>query len=150
MLSEFIAANRDVIVSRARDRVRGRQWPSVRVGELEHGVPMFLTQLGETLRLESSGAPYQDGAITATAARHGAELLKRGFTVSQVVNDYGDICQVITELATEQAAAITVDEFHTLNFCLDTAIAGAVTEHARVTEQTRSTEEIERLGHAAH
>jgi len=150
MLYEFIEANRETIIDRARERVRVRQWPSVGVGELEHGVPLFLTQLTETLRLESTGAPFPDGAIGLTATRHGAELLKRGFTVSQVVNDYGDICQVVTELATEQDAAITIDEFQTLNLCLDTAIAGAVTEHARMTEQTRSAEEIERLGHAAH
>ena len=150
MLSEFIDVNRDAIIARARDRVSSRQWPSVGVDELEHGVPLFLTQLAETLRLESTGASYLDGAISATAARHGGELLKRGFTVSQVVNDYGDICQVITELATEQEAKITVEEFHTLNFCLDTAIAGAVTEHARMTEQTRSAQELERLGQAAH
>ena len=38
-----------------------------------------------------------------------------GFTVSQVVHDYGDICQAITELAIEQNAPITTDEFRTLN-----------------------------------
>jgi signal transduction histidine kinase len=151
MLYEFIDANGDEIIARARERVRRRQWPSVGVGELEQGLPLFLTQLTENLRLESTGAPFtEDAAIGATATRHGAELLKRGFTVSQVVNDYGDICQVITELAAEQQAEITVEEFHTLNFCLDTAIAGAVTEFARVTEQKRSAEEVERLGHAAH
>ena len=56
-----------------------------------------------------------------------------GFDVSQVVHDYGDICQAITELAREQKAPITVKEFHTLNRCLDAAIAEAVTEHARIT-----------------
>jgi signal transduction histidine kinase len=70
--------------------------------------------------------------------------------VSQVVHDYGDICQTITALAVEQRAPIAVEEFHTLNRCLDTAIAEAVTEHARLTAETRSAEEVERLGHAAH
>jgi signal transduction histidine kinase len=70
--------------------------------------------------------------------------------VSQVVHDYGDICQTITALAVEQRAPIAVEEFHTLNRCLDTAIAEAVTEHARLTADTRSAEETERLGHAAH
>ena len=73
-----------------------------------------------------------------------------GFTVSQVVHDYGDICQTITALAVEQRAPISVEEFHTLNRCLDTAIAEAVTEHARLTAETRSAEATERLGHAAH
>jgi len=122
----------------------------VAAGELEHGVPRFLTQLTETLRLEATSVPFPADAIGATAARHGADLLRLGFTASQVVHDYGDICQAITALAVEQDAPISVEEFHTLNRCLDTAIAEAVTEHARVTAQTRSAEEIERLGHTAH
>jgi signal transduction histidine kinase len=117
---------------------------------VEHGVPLFLTQLSETLRLEGTSAPFPPDAIGASAARHGADLLRLGLTVSQVVHDYGDICQTITALAVEQRAPITVEEFHTLNRCLDTAIAEAVTEHARMTAEARAAEETERLGRSAH
>src|SRR5207248_6521371 len=58
--------------------------------------------------------------------------------------------QTVTELAVEQSAPITVEEFKTLNRCLDIAIAEAVTVHTRVSAHTRSTEEVERLGQAAH
>jgi signal transduction histidine kinase len=150
MLHEFICLNRDVIIARTRDRVRARPWPSVTTGELEHGVPLFLTQLAETLRLESTSTPFPGDAIGASAAHHGADMRRLGFTVSQVVHDYGDICQTITALAAEQQAPISAEEFHTLNRCLDTAIAEAVTEHTRETAQERSAEELERLGHAAH
>jgi signal transduction histidine kinase len=150
MLHEFIATNRDEIIFRTRKRVEGRLWPSVSTGELEHGVPLFLTQLSETLRLEATDTPFPSGAVGSSAAQHGAELLGVGFSVSQVVHDYGDICQVITDLAVEQKAAVTVEEFHILNRSLDTAIAEAVTEHARITAQKRSAQEVERLGHAAH
>jgi len=138
MLHEFIELNRDAIIGRTRDRVRSRPWPSVAPGEVEHGVPLFLTQLAETLRLETTSSPFPADAIGAAAARHGRDLLRSGFTVSQVVHDYGDICQTITALAVEQRAPITVEEFHTLNRCLDTAIAEAVTEHARGTAASRS------------
>jgi signal transduction histidine kinase len=150
VLHEFIAVNREVIISRTRDRVRSRPWPSVAPGEVEHGVPLFLTQLAETLRLETTLAPFPADAIGAAAARHGGELRRSGFTVAQVVHDYADICQTITEAAVELRAAISVEEFHTLNRCLDTAIAEAVTEHARLTAEARSADEVERLGHAAH
>jgi signal transduction histidine kinase len=150
MLYEFISLNRDVIIARTGERVRGRAWPSSVIGEIEHGVPTFLTQLAETLRLEATPVPFPDDAIGATAARHGGDLLRMGFTVSQVVHDYGDICQAITALAVEQHAPISVEEFHTLNRCLDTAIAEAVTEHARITAEDRAAAELERLGHAAH
>jgi len=150
MLHEFIDLHRVDIVARTRDRVRSRPWPSVSSHEIEHGVPLFLTQLSETLRLEGTPTPFSSDAIGSTATRHGAELLAAGFSVSQVVHDYGDICQAITEVAFEQHAPITIEEFHTLNRCLDTAIAEAVTEHTRLLAQKRSQEEVERLGHTAH
>jgi hypothetical protein len=62
---------------------------------------------------------------------HGAELLRRGYSVDQVVHDYGDVCQAVTELAVEQNALIAADEFRTLNRCLDNAIADAVTAFGR-------------------
>jgi signal transduction histidine kinase len=150
VLYEFIIMHRTAIVARTTDRIRGRPWPSVSGREIEHGVPLFLTQLSETLRLEATAAPFSSDAIGSSAARHGAELLAAGFTVAQVVHDYGDICQAITEIAVEQHAPITVEEFHTLNRCLDTAIAEAVMEHARLTAQKRSDDEVQRLGQAAH
>ena len=150
MLYEFIELHRDAIIAQTRKRVQSRPWPSVSPYELEHGVPKFLEQLGETLRLEATRQPFPSDAIGATAARHGGELLRLGFNVSQVVHDYGDICQAVTELAVAHNAPITVEEFHTLNRCLDTAIAEAVTEHARITAQARAAAEVERLGHTAH
>jgi signal transduction histidine kinase len=150
MLFEFIAMNREDIVNRTRKKVRGRAWPSMSGQEIEHGVPLFLTQLAETLRLETTAAPFSNDAVGTTATRHGAELLAGGYSVAQVVHDYGDICQAITEIAIEQHAPITVEEFHTLNRCLDTAIAEAVTEHTRLAALQRSGEEVERLGEVAH
>ena len=99
-----------------------RPWPSVSTQELEHGIPLFLTQLVETLRLENTEAPFSTSAIGASATKHAGDLLAMGFTVSQVVHDYGDVCQAVTELAIEKKATIRAEEFHTLNRCLDTAI----------------------------
>jgi hypothetical protein len=135
-LQEFIAANRDAILSRTRQRVVDRPGPSASSHELEHGLSLFLTQLSETLRLETSETPFPTSAIGSAAAEHGKDLMEGGFSVSQVVHDYGDICQAITELALEHKASITVKEFHTLNRSLDTAIAEAVTEYARIAAQS--------------
>ena len=150
MLNEFITTYRDAIITRAREKLTARPWPSASTHEHENGVPLFLAQLSDTLHAESIGTPHTDGAIGSTATRHGGDLMSLGFTVSQVVHDYGDICQAVTEIAIEQNAPITVDEFKTLNRCLDTATAEAVTEHARITAESRSTEESERAGYVAH
>jgi len=150
MLYDFIAANRDELLARTRAKVAARPWPSASSHELENGIPVFLTQVAETLRLEGGRAPFPDGSIGSTASRHGRDLLARGYSVSQVVHDYGDVCQVVTELAIEHEARISPEEFHTLNRCLDTAIAEAVSEHARLQSESTSREEVERLGQLAH
>jgi signal transduction histidine kinase len=110
---------------------------------MENGIPLFLTQLAETLRLENTEAPYSATAIGSSATLHGRDLLALGFTVSQVVHDYGDVCQAVTELAVEREAEISAEEFNTLNRCLDNAIAEAVTEYGRL--QTEAAIESGRL-----
>ena len=57
-------------------------------------------------------------------------LREHGLTIDQVVHDYGDLCQAMTELALEKNAPISVDEFHTFNRCLDDAIADAVSAYS--------------------
>jgi len=47
------------------------------------------------------------------AALHGRDLLNLGYTVDQVVHDYGDLCQAITDLAFERDAPFEIDEFRT-------------------------------------
>jgi hypothetical protein len=97
-------------------------------------VPKFLEQLVETLRREQHSSSQSDDseatpaptAIGRAAAVHGADLLRRGFKVDQVVHGYGDVCQCVTALALEQDVAISTNEFRTLNWCLDNAIADAV------------------------
>ena len=64
------------------------------------------------------------------------DFLLKGFTVSQVVHDYGDVCQTITELAVETNAPIGTADFRMLNQCLDEAIASAVTIYARESQQS--------------
>jgi signal transduction histidine kinase len=141
VLHEFITANRTEIVARCRASISNRPAPRPTDIELEHGVPLFLDQLADELRFAQSTP-----AIGLSGSKHGGELLQHGFTIAQVVNDYGGICQTITALAVEMEASITAREFQTLNLCLDNAVAGAVTEYSRLREH----EGTERLGLLAH
>jgi signal transduction histidine kinase len=150
MLLEFIAANRGEIIKRCRAKVALRSAPASTAAEIDHGVPIFLDQLRDALRLGVITSPE----ISRSAVQHGHDLLRQGFTVSQVVHDYGDICQAITDLAVELSAPISTEDFRTLNRCLDDAIAGAVTEYGRARTQSgidgESARGSERLGFFAH
>jgi signal transduction histidine kinase len=150
MLHEFIAVNRDEIIRRCRAKVATRSVPPPTEAEIDHGVPVFLDQLRDALRFGQITSPE----IGRSAVKHGHDLLLQGFTVSQVVHDYGDVCQAITELAVELNAPISADDFRTLNRCLDEAIAGAVTQYGRDQNQSILDGEvargIERAGFLAH
>ena len=147
MLFDFIAQNRDLLVARARDKVRQRVAPAPTELELLHGVPLFLDQFSSLLKSrEEEGA----SAIGVTAALHGGELLAAGFTVGQVVHGYGDVCQTVMELAVEKHVSITPTNFKTLNMCLDIAIAEAVTEYSHRREQQIVGRGAEQMGFLAH
>ena len=168
VLHEFLSAHRDDLIARCRAKVQSRRAPKATDAELEHGIPMFLDQLVKTLLVEQSSEPHEshrvsgpsDGGksasseIGSTAAQHGLELLHHGFTVDQVVHDYGDLCQVVTAMAFEHAVPIQAIEFQTLNRCLDNAIADAVTEYsyARELAVTEKGARVfnERLGFLGH
>lgn len=151
MLHAFILANRDALVVEARALVVRRSAPLALPHELEEGVPLFLEQLAESLRPRAEGDPAeQDGPRREAAARHGGALLRRGFTIAQVVHDYGAVCQAVTELAVVRGEPIAVEEFRALNLHLDEAIADAVSEYLRVREAVLAGEERERLGAFGH
>jgi signal transduction histidine kinase len=150
MLHDFVSTNTAELIKRARQKVMSRPWPPPSAVDVENGIPRFLHQLSETLRLEKSETPFAPGAMDSTATRHGRELLGMGFTVSQVIHDYGDVCQAVTELAVERDATISAGEFHTLNRCLDDAIAAAVTEYGRLRDAATANLEVERVGQLVH
>jgi signal transduction histidine kinase len=167
VLHEFLTANREALVERCRLKVTKRLAPKVTDAELTHGIPAFLDQLIKTLMVEQTSEPLRSRRVSGpegggpaiseigkTAALHGRELSLQGFTVEQVVHDYGDLCQAITDLAFEHSAPIEVDEFRTLNRCLDNGIADAVTEYAFQRNSTVENLGVkvlnERLGFLAH
>jgi signal transduction histidine kinase len=146
MLHQFLESRRNEIITRTKAKVAARTVPRATEAELTHGVPLFLDQLIDTLKRSTIHSDEMD----ASATKHGNEMLRLGFSVGQVVHDYGNVCQAVTELAFELNAQITVDEFHTLNRCLDEAIAQAVTEYGRLREQSLADQETERMGFLAH
>ncbi|QJR11949.1 Adaptive-response sensory-kinase SasA [Usitatibacter rugosus] len=163
MLYEFLESHRSELIERCRTKASRRTAPLATQPEMELGIPLFLEQLIETLRIvqtgperTTTGDPIRDlrSEITSGATTRGSDAFRHGYTVNQVVHGYGDLCQSITEIAGERHAPVSTSEFQTLNKCLDDAIADAVTEYARqrdtmVTERS-DVATGERLGFLAH
>jgi signal transduction histidine kinase len=166
MLHAFLTTNRALLIKRCRATAAARVRSDRDESKIGHGIPLFLDQLIETLIVEQTGESARSRSLSGisgggssseiadTATLRSRELLKSGFTLEQVVREYGDLCQAVTALASETQAPIAVEEFHTFNRCLDNAIAGAVTEFS--TQQATTTAEDtfnalnSRLGPLAH
>ncbi len=168
MMHVFLANNRAELIARCTAKVAARPRRAASEAQLSNGIPMVLDQLVRTLEAEEAGNHGESVGISGpaggdssilseigvSATAHGASLLALGYTVDQVVHDYGDLCQAITDLAFERDAPFAVDEFRTLNRCLDNAIADAVLEFtsqrdARVLK-SHTNEARERAGFLVH
>ena len=167
-MHDFLEHNREELIQRCKAKVAQRPRRAATPEQLKNGVPLFLEQLTKTLHAEkeghaadslrisgaAGGGPSALSEMGVTATAHGKQLLELGYTVDQVVHDYGDLCQAITDLAVERDAPFSVEEFRTLNRCLDNAIADAVTEFSAQRDVTVSrrhcAEANERLGSFVH
>lgn len=150
MMHDFLANNHDDLIARCVRKVAKRPKRAATSQQIKNGVPMFLDQLIRTLEAEqyenseagakisgaSGGNATRVSEMGISAAAHGTELLKLDYSLEQVVHDYGDLCQAITDLAFERDAPFSIHEFQTLNRCLDNAIAAAVTEFSAQRDST--------------
>lgn len=164
----FLSNNRDELIARCKAKVAKRSLRAATPTQLTNGVPIFLEQLTRTLQAEEIGDVAEGARISGpaggdstslsqigvSATAHGQQLMELGYTVDQVVHDYGDLCQAITGLAVERDAPFSVDQFRTLNRCLDNAIADAVTEFSAHRDASISRKQLagenERLGVLVH
>jgi signal transduction histidine kinase len=149
-LGRLIVDRRDDIIARAQAKVSARSASQETGHDLCNGVPLFLTQLGAVLGRRGLLTSHDESDMVASASLHGRELLSRGFTIGEVVHDYGDVCQAITELAQELRLPLSSRDLHALNRCLDNATADAVTEHVRQHEADVSEMALQQRGFFAH
>jgi hypothetical protein len=103
MMHTFLANNRDDLIARCKAKVAQRPGRIPSEKQLADGIPMFLGQLIRTLEAEEAGERAEGIEISGpsggdtlalsevgvSAAAHGANLLGLGYTVDQVVHDYG-------------------------------------------------------------
>jgi signal transduction histidine kinase len=162
MMHNFLLQNRESLIERCRRKASSRVAHVITIEQLQNGIPLFLNQLIETLRIEQPSAPLANcetpeqsecelpaSDLGRTVAKHGQELLRFGFSIDQLVHNYGDLCQAITDLAFERGVPFEIDEFRTLIRFLDDAIANTVvgytTQRESISAHDTALEIAERL-----
>ena len=140
MLHEFLAAHRTALLEKSAVMSALQSARTEPQSDSCGRISIFLDQQIDILQLEEGAAAVSSKAgntgkprlhvptpeLARSAASHGRELRSLGFTIEEVVRNYGGMCQAITTLAIDLDAGIMVAEFRTLNRCLDEGIAQAV------------------------
>lgn len=102
----FLRNHRPELIERCKAKVARRPARGATDEQLKNGIPIFLEQLERTLKAEEageaveslkiSGAPGGDAStqseVGVSAVAHGRRLLDLGYSIDQVVHDYGDVC----------------------------------------------------------
>jgi signal transduction histidine kinase len=132
-LHTVLATRRDEVMRRWASLVRGEIAPESLTGaELSNHLPGFLTEIASALKEDAGlapGGPSPDGS--ATAAGHGEQRLRLGFSLDAVIREYGALRDAVVAVAREAGAEITFRELHVLSGSIVTGIAQAVTEYTR-------------------
>lgn len=155
-LYELLIDKEESILRRCREAVD--EAAGSEVGwDIDETLPGLYRELVEVLRLsEETDALHARqrfvwDTVTAKSSRTHAEMLFRlGCNISQLVHGYGAICQSITEYAHEEKVQLTSMEFGQLNFCLDVAIAQAVTAFLALAQKELSRKNALRIGETIH
>lgn len=111
MLHEFLKDNRDKILA----------------GAGEKGLPRFFDHLTAELERASQRLPVADGLEKRDpSTRHGQEMKRLGYSVSQVVQGYAALSRAVVRLAKTEKSPIGEVDLEAFTVVLDRAVAEAV------------------------
>jgi signal transduction histidine kinase len=132
-LRDVLSVKQDEIMRRWRARVQGTIAPeAMSPVELMDHLPGFLTEIRFALEqdagVSSVGPPSEE---RATAAVHGEQRLRLGFSLDSVVREYGALGDAVVAAARDAGVQITAREHHILSDTMIAGIAQAVTQYAR-------------------
>ena len=149
-LAELIGQHRDELLARWRDEVR--KLPAARgldTPTLNDHVPGLLDELAVALATVSDETIPEAHAAGSPPA-HGAQRLRHGFEIEEVVAEYNILRGVVYSLAEEHGIQITGHAFHIMNRLLDGAIGLAVQAYATQRSLEAKKRRDEHLAFVAH
>ncbi len=152
-LHDVLSDKAGVVMETWREAVSGTLAPeSLPSLELQNHLPDFLKELTDALR-EAEGLPRcgeDTSDLGATAAGHGEQRLRLGFSLDSVVREYGSMRDAIMKTAHDAGVHVTMAEMQIVFSCSITAIARAVTEYTQQRDaelQRRANEHFAFIAH---
>lgn len=151
-LHEVLAAKRDDVIVRWKAQVRGTLAPQAMPPfELTNHIPEFVDEIISALRADSAlSARGPSPEDSVTAAGHGAQRLRLGFSLDSVVREYGALRDAIVGTAIDAGAHPTFQELHVLFDAIVSGIALAVSEYTRQRDAELLRQSNEHFAFIAH
>jgi signal transduction histidine kinase len=119
--------------------------PLTRAELLDH-MPVFVDEL--TAALYPEAVPFPGGSVSAE--EHGAQRLRLGFDVGEVVREYGILHVCILRLCQEAAVDITIAEHELLVRWMSSGMADAISQYVNQRDVEVQRSASEHLGFIAH
>jgi signal transduction histidine kinase len=150
-LHDTLAAHRDRVMQRWVTLVQGTITPeSMPPVELIDHIPQFLDEVIAVLRVAAGVAPGAALAQIETAAGHGEQRLRLGFSLDSVVREYGALRDAIVATTLEVGGPITFAELQCVFSSMITGIARAVSEYTRQRDAEQQRLHNEHIAFIAH
>jgi signal transduction histidine kinase len=122
--------------------------------ELVDTLPRFLDELVSSLEMSGRAlhalAPMPTGPLRTIAVAHGEQRMRLGFSIDEVVREYGLLHEAILELAEESGYVPRAAEQRVLARAISRATAAAVSEYARRRDDDLQRQSAEHFGFLAH
>jgi signal transduction histidine kinase len=130
-LHELLAAKRDEVMHRWKERVRGTlAVPAIPSVELIDHLPQFVDEIIATLSAGARApATEPSSEVSASAAEHGTQRLRLVFSLDSVVREYGALRDALVATAVDAGLQPDLDEVQLVFDCIITGIAHAVSEY---------------------
>jgi len=119
--------------------------------ELVDHLPQFVDEAIEALRVAAEASPSPPSVdVGATAAAHGTQRLRLGFSLDAVVREYGLLHDALVGTALTAGCQPTFAELHTLHDYIIVGIANAVSEYAQQRDAELRRQANEHFAFIAH
>lgn len=151
LLGSVIRQNRTQILQRWQVRVAGltQELEISRIELLDH-MPDFVDGLIVMLDTTSATTATIEAPAQTTAPLHGAQRLRVGFDVDEVIREYGILADVMLATLAEADATIGIDDHRRLLTAVNTGAAEAVREYVRRRDEELHREQARHRAFVAH
>lgn len=150
-IHDVLAGREQEVLERWKARVRALlDVGGIATFELVDHVPQFLAQILVALRRDAGSGSAARAELDTTAAGHGEQRLRLGFSLDAVVREYGALQDAIVDTVRAAGSEVRVRELELLSACIVSGIAHAVSEYARQRDAELARHANEHFAFIAH